>query len=111
MTPARSKEWVRVQFADGPKQSFVPTFRDLFLIWAVVAECEEAKYPQASGKRGRKEIGRFLRFMAGLLDEGPLPCDLDSWEKIVASFDLRELRDPDKLQVVREMMSFGRRAA
>ena len=69
MAEFNNKLWIRVRLRhahceycgqwDGVRP-WIPSFHDLYHIVRMIAECEEAKYPQRQGYEGRNMVLRFL---------------------------------------------------
>jgi hypothetical protein len=73
------KHWVKVLFNNGT--TWVPSFRDLFGIIALVADCEEEKYPPP--QRGRFYARDFFKECCEARKPGQSLRErwLELWEK------------------------------
>lgn len=93
------KKWVRVRLKDG-RQSFFPSFEDLWRMIQAIAECEDEKYPNGSG---RFQLFAFLHDCVGR----------KSWERLRAEHKIpdRGFRSVDKLEITIEEIDFEERAA
>lgn len=75
------KDWVTVVF-NTARQSWIPSFEDLCRIVRAIGECEERKYPQERGCRGRMMVADFV---TACLADSDAP-----WETLRKRFQIPE---------------------